>query len=149
MGKIKKRKNDTHAINKFFMIWVIGQLPDGSYRGLRNWSLPSDNDRGWGGPSPPQKKIENNKVILQCFLGNIKCFNLMFFSQKKEALQSDFDTTSTKISGFWLVYTLWMFSLIGSLSNPALDEPWQSSLRCWLLRLLIGNSVRWQPYPPT
>ena len=56
------------------MIRVGEQLPDGLTRDVRSlrWSvmvkLP---------PTPP--KIEKNKFVLKCFLGNFKCFQPMFF----------------------------------------------------------------------
>ena len=41
-----------------------------------------DHDLTGGGSPPP--KIEKNKFVLKWFLGNFKCFKLMFFSKKKK-----------------------------------------------------------------
>ena len=70
--------------NEFCMIRVIWEVSDGFSREVWSSSLPSDHDLTRGG-SPP-KKIEKNKFVLKWFLGNFKCFKLMFFSKKKKKL---------------------------------------------------------------
>jgi len=67
--------------NEFCMIRVIWEVSDGFSREVWSSSLPSDHDLTGGGSPPP--KIEKNKFVLKWFLGNFKCFKLMFFFKKK------------------------------------------------------------------
>ena len=70
--------------NEFCMIRVIWEVSDSFSREVWSSSLPSDHDLTKGGSPPP--KIEKNKFVLKWFLGNFKCFKLMFFFQKKKKL---------------------------------------------------------------
>ena len=67
--------------NEFCMIRVIWEVSDGFSREVWSSSLPSDHDLTGGGSPPP--KIEKNKFVLKWFLGNFKCFKLIFFFKKK------------------------------------------------------------------
>ena len=67
--------------NEFCMIRVIWEVSDSFSREVWSSSLPSDHDLTKGGSPPP--KIEKNKFVLKWFLGNFKCFKLMFFFKKK------------------------------------------------------------------
>ena len=68
--------------NEFCMIRVIWEVSDGFSREVWSSSLPSDHDLTGGGSPPP--KIEKNKFVLKWFLGNFKCFKLVFSKKKKK-----------------------------------------------------------------
>ena len=81
---IKFRTPPTHPFNEKkrytclgsnSVIWVIWQLSGGSFRRLRSSNLLSDHNFSLG--CPPPTKIEEKKILLKQFLGNIMCFDFM------------------------------------------------------------------------
>ena len=76
------------------------------------------------------------ELVLKWFLGHSKCFKIMLLllrgvsKMQKEARLSDFDKVSAGISGFWLVHTFWMLTLIGIVKT-------EQVLWFWMYRLFV------------
>jgi len=64
--------------NKFCMIRVIWEVSDERFEvpvSHLTMTLPEE--------GLPHQKLKKNKFVLKWFLGNFKCFKLMFFFKKK------------------------------------------------------------------